>query len=527
MILWYLPVQGLLSLYFMGILNDPTAGSWVMIKIREGPIWPIMQVIIVPLDLFFLASSSIIFLFYPFENTFLNLLYYLVCTISFITVNVQPDLGYVGAIPILILATLVLIRYVGKQLGHQKHTNKIEYIIAFLALCYFANVMYISNEPISDFVLTEHFPPKLCVSPPSIPFAQQFENYKKMHKESLLLSSDKQKILLFYSTGDLGLGNRMLGLVSSFALSMITNRTFVVYWDSNSYTPAGLNDLFTAPFEWDAKSEKLKNIIWLNNRSMEDDPMFSYHYCRNCPIRRRFPEWDDLLCNEDFGISDKHRVVRVSSTSWFAPVMAHNLFHKKRICEQFGPDFFGTIFRALMKPSPEIEEIIAKVKENFAGASKVISLHLRRKEATPIRASHIQLFGKCASTLSDGNNTIWFLATDSQEVKDQYKQELGDKVITMDSVPTRLSRNGILNALAEMWLLGEANEIIISRYSTYSFVAHARTSLVPHIITESSLCVKLLSSQPCFQYWFGMFSSRCWTDEHMDADIINMETCWF
>jgi len=82
------------------------------------------------------------------------------------------------------------------------------------------------------------------------------------------------------------------------------------------------------------------------------------------------------------------------------------------------------------------------------------------------------------------------------------------------------------DALVEMWLLGQTNEIIISPYSTFGYVAHGRTGLVPHVVTSDLHCLKSDTDQPCFQYWFGMSQLSCWTDEMESTEMINQYNCF-
>ena len=83
------------------------------------------------------------------------------------------------------------------------------------------------------------------------------------------------------------------------------------------------------------------------------------------------------------------------------------------------------------------------------------------------------------------------------------------------------------DAVVENWLLGEADEILISPYSTFGFVAHGRTGLKPYIVTSDTLhCFQMDTSQPCFQYWFGMTRLPCWKDEWASTEMINQHDCY-
>lgn len=147
----------------------------------------------------------------------------------------------------------------------------------------------------------------------------------------------------------------------------------MIEWEVSTHTPAELSDLIAAPFQWNARDETLKNIIW-PDRDYSNDLIKEFHYCRSCPIRKHNPEWDELLCDENLGkfssdfqiisfdieyygvfifflvihylgIPSNVRVVRVSSTLWFAPAIMRNTYYQKKACDMFGEDAFGNIFR--------------------------------------------------------------------------------------------------------------------------------------------------------------------------------------
>ena len=61
----------------------------------------------------------------------------------------------------------------------------------------------------------------------------------------------------------------------------------------------------------------------------------------------------------------------------------------------------------------------------------------------------------------------WFLATDKPSIRDDYRRLLGDDLLVWEGTISKTSVEGMQDALAEMWMLGEADEVIISPYSTF------------------------------------------------------------
>ena len=209
-------------------------------------------------------------------------------------------------------------------------------------------------------------------------------------------------------------------------------------------------------------------------------------------------------------------------------MLAHNKYFRQKICKLIGADIFGTLFRKLLKPKREIMKQIELFKSQFQRSDRVIGLQIRKMEGNSIDDNQLDVFLRCAKTLSNGaKDPKYFISTDNIQTKSHAMNLLGqNQVIIHDDEVNRDTVNGMRNALIDLWLLGEVNEVIISPYSTFGYVAHGRTSKVPYLITRNNKCVKLTSSQPCFQYWFGVTLTPCFKKEMLTLDMLNQEDCW-
>jgi len=130
---------------------------------------------------------------------------------------------------------------------------------------------------------------------------------------------------------------------------------------------------------------------------------------------------------------------------------------------------------------------------------------------------------------SDTRGVRWFLATDDTALRNRLTKlnDTASKLIFHATEISRASLHGVQDAVVDFWLLGMADEIIISPYSTFGYISHSRTDKIPHIVNRHLRCVKLLSNQPCTQYWFGMTLSPCFEKKAMlTTDMINQEECW-
>ncbi|KAH7048093.1 hypothetical protein BKA57DRAFT_536503 [Linnemannia elongata] len=90
----------------------------------------------------------------------------------------------------------------------------------------------------------------------------------------------------------------------------------------------------------------------------------------------------------------------------------------------------------------------------------------------------------------------------------------------------RNSVQGVQTAVAEMFLLAQADRIISSPYSTFGSFAHGYANVQPNIVKRDGTCIKRRSTQPCFQYWFGFANggAKC----HIKSTIEMSEDydCW-
>lgn len=393
-------------------------------------------------------------------------------------------------------------------------------------------VVFLNNEPLTRTLPpTVGVPRRMCgPNSPSKDPAQVFADYIAFHREMMARPTEDQRILI-YHTPDEGLGNRLEGLVSAFALSVVTKRAFLVDWRSTPKCGARLWDLFEEPgFPWIVRWEKL-------NEHIGHKEGYYYAYCRACPIRTRQPDltvtWEKILCQPGAGFDETARIIDVRSTQWFAPIMAMNPHLKAVLCEHFGADIYGNIAPFLLKLNSQLQGRLDDFKKatqwRLPGgvAEEVVSLQIRRLEGNGVSEDFTSIFLRCAAAIGEGGKTRkFFLATDHIPTRHKFKQLLGDRLLNVDSEFDRSSVMGIQDAVLEMYLLGEATEMVMSPYSTYGDVAHARTKLTPHKVSRTGQCMKSLNSHPCFFYYFGLFDLKCFRDDMAVAELTNHENCY-
>jgi hypothetical protein len=120
---------------------------------------------------------------------------------------------------------------------------------------------------------------------------------------------------------------------------------------------------------------------------------------------------------------------------------------------------------------PEIKKKVDHVTSSFD--KNTIGVHIRRTDhVKAIMNSPTKLFiEKMKSEIEAVPSTRFYLASDSSDIKSIMKKEFGDRVILSEGVLNRHSKEGILEAVLEIYSLSKTARIFGSYYSSYSEMA--------------------------------------------------------
>jgi hypothetical protein len=126
----------------------------------------------------------------------------------------------------------------------------------------------------------------------------------------------------------------------------------------------------------------------------------------------------------------------------------------------------------LFKPVVELQEKITNQLKQFVGRG--IGVHVRRTDnLNSIEKSKDQLFINCMhKRLEKNNKTLFFLSSDDLKTQELFKKEFGDNLITrFNKELNRNDKNGIRDALVDLYVLAGTKEIIGSYGSSFSRIA--------------------------------------------------------
>ena len=120
------------------------------------------------------------------------------------------------------------------------------------------------------------------------------------------------------------------------------------------------------------------------------------------------------------------------------------------------------------RPVPSLQERIDA--QAAAMGHNVVGVHIRRTDnVVSIQQSPTALFEERMS--QEPADTIFYLATDSEEVKMQMRRRFGERVQTLHRQAERGTLQGMQDALVELYLLARCRHILGSAGSTFSMTA--------------------------------------------------------
>ena len=127
----------------------------------------------------------------------------------------------------------------------------------------------------------------------------------------------------------------------------------------------------------------------------------------------------------------------------------------------------GKMFIPIDKLQKRISRITGQYNDN------VIGIHIRRTDNAPaIKNNPLTKFTTLMDKEIQLNKDIrFYLATDSEEVKNELKEKYGNKIMSMPMSLTRNTLQGMQDAIVDLYCLGSTKRIIGCTNSTYSLMA--------------------------------------------------------
>ena len=255
----------------------------------------------------------------------------------------------------------------------------------------------------------------------------------------------------------------MRSIASGVSLARKHNSRLRIIWIKD----AGLNCAFGELFrEWHLPDIRLKEAS-LADRILYDRPR---------PRNMRIPQYFQRLLFDDC-LYDEHKERFIDHAFDYDRWLSENREVYIATCYPFfdAPD---TIYRELFVPTDEIEQLITPYTSQFT--AHTVGIHIRRTDnVESIRQSPIELFIEAMEQeVRTFPDTVFFVASDSEEEKSVLKQHFGKRIITSAQKAERNSIEGMKEAVADFYTLSRTHHIFGSQYSSFSEVA-AKINNVP------------------------------------------------
>lgn len=254
-----------------------------------------------------------------------------------------------------------------------------------------------------------------------------------------------------------GLANRMRAIASAVHLCRLSGCSLDVYW----FRDKGLNARFGDIFKEIETDKVCIHRDSLFGKLLYDHPRRHNMWIPRVPQKLLFR--NRVYDNE---INDYER-----NKDIFMKFLAEGGLYVSSCYPII--DFNTDIFRDLFKPVEEIETKAYSVISNMSDYR--IGIHVRRTDhIVSINNSPNELFYQAIDEELNLNNSLSiYLATDSENVKEDFKNKYGNRIFFSTSEADRNSVSGIMDAVAEMYVLSMTNIIYGSYGSSYSEVAAA------------------------------------------------------
>lgn len=251
-----------------------------------------------------------------------------------------------------------------------------------------------------------------------------------------------------------GLANRMRVLASALTASKESNNKLIVVWNLNTELNCDFNTIF----------ESIPGVEFRENNAnyklLHRSNQANYYKRIKAKVRNKILGID--YCVTEGDVKDKDfnkKIVQIITKNRNVHIATNH---------EFGS---GKKDYKVFSPKKEIQKIIDNLTIRFTNST--IGLHIRQTDnKIAIDSSPIELFkDKINEELAKNSETLFFLATDSLGIQEELISKFGDKIIVYPKEWTRNSKQGMIDAVVDMYCLSKTKLIYASYWTSFSDVA--------------------------------------------------------
>lgn len=260
---------------------------------------------------------------------------------------------------------------------------------------------------------------------------------------------------IFFPAG--GLGNRMRVIDSAYRFCNKYNKSFKIYWIRTN----GVDVHFSSIFKPIDKITDINfDIVSLIDKLRRKSILFRWIlivlkklHIFNFYLHTEYDKWFDWVDNYD----------KNSIDYLFFVVSSYSMFCTKGTNIKFN----NQIFELTQELSDRV-----KIETNMF-SKNTIGMHIRRTDnLISIEKSPTCLFENyIRNAIANNNLTIFYVASDSEDVLRNMKQLFPNNVIIPEGIRDNNSEEGIKQGVVELYTLSRTSKIIGSYYSSFSTMA--------------------------------------------------------
>lgn len=273
-----------------------------------------------------------------------------------------------------------------------------------------------------------------------------------------------------------GLCNRMRAINSAIAFAQQTGHRLKVVWEENVWLNCNYHLLFRPSPLFTVQSMKRGRNIFYNTSQagVYRFPRKQYHGLMN-----------RLMFSQAF--FDNHGTSNVAAMGLTVEHIK-KVSDKKRVYISTGHAFFPSPYQyEYFVPTQQVAGIVAEYMNELA--TPPIGMHIRRTDHAPaIAESSDELFEQVMKKeLALNHNARFFLATDSPESEQHFKNLFGGSVMVYKKAWGRDSEQGIVDAAIDLYLLSRCSKIYASFQSSFSETAATIGHIPLHVVKRDSV----------------------------------------
>jgi hypothetical protein len=248
----------------------------------------------------------------------------------------------------------------------------------------------------------------------------------------------------------------MYAISSAYALAQNTGRKLTVIWELDQGLNAPFESLFQ-PISGITVISKKKHLNVFTNQFRKRWPNLFRKY-----MEKKYGSYFTRSDMDDLRKEDDNKPKKALEALTDKDLYIEYYYH-------FVPN---TYLPLIFKPLPQIQNRIEKIVASFS--ANTIGLQIRRTDNIhAIKNSPIHLFtGKMDMDILSDEKVSYFLATDSPEVVAFMQNKYSGRIINATDNRSRNSREGVKQAVVDLYCLSRTSRIYGSYGSTFSDAAH-------------------------------------------------------